>query len=77
MVRLQMQHSRRLCSCYQRVGLSLGIAMESCTDRHVKRLYLFAVVLHAASNATVANLCQGEVAVEGRRLMGVLPIPQP
>ena len=39
--------------------------------------HLFAVVQLCSGNATFAVLCQGEVAVEGSGLVGILPIPQP
>lgn len=40
-------------------------------------LYLFTVMLDAGSNATAAHLCQGQVCVEGSRLVGVLAVAQP
>lgn len=37
--------------------------------------HLFAVVQLCCGNATFAVLSKGEVAVEGSRLVGILPIP--
>lgn len=42
-----------------------------------QRSYLFAMVQLGSGNATFTVLCKREIRVEGSRLVGVLPIPQP
>lgn len=55
---------------------SRRVLWQSCCSAS-RRVHLFAVVEQGRGDAALGVLCQGEVGVEGSRLVGVLPIPQP